>query len=144
MQRKNSGSGAEGRQRQSLGHVPGQKKMFFRKRNGLSRRLKRPTPFSSVRVRGFPPLRDLHIPGNAFTGISVILKQSTVFMICIPAAFMLIPLRKSTGRTGAGISRSTVMKMPKARLRFAVPAHIRKRLFCTHDQCGPLFSESGF
>ena len=27
--------------------------------------------------------------------------------------FMLIPLRKSTGRTGAGISRSTVMKMPQ-------------------------------
>ena len=26
---------------------------------------------------------------------------------------MLIPLRKSTGRTGAGISRSTVMKMPQ-------------------------------
>lgn len=29
MAKKNSGSGAEGRQRQCLGHVPGQKKTFF-------------------------------------------------------------------------------------------------------------------
>ena len=92
---------------------PDKKRRFFSKTERLKQALETADAVLIGAGAGFPPLRDLHIPGNAFTGISVILKQSTVFMICIPAAFMLIPLRKSTGRTGAGISRSTVMKMPQ-------------------------------
>lgn len=118
-------------------------KDVFSKTERLKQALETADAVSSVRVRGFPPLRDLHIPGNAFTGISVILKQSTVFMICIPAAFMLIPLRKSTGRTGSRYIQVNRYEEPQARLCSLVPL-IPKKVILYSRPSGHMFSESGF
>ena len=54
-------------------------------------------------------------PASGLKNTSPILRKSTVSGICIPAAFIRLPRRRSIGPIGAGISKSTAIWMPPNR-----------------------------
>ena len=57
-----------------------------------------------ARVRDYPLLQDLPIPGNVLKSGLAISDRCMDFRICIPGAFSLIKHWKNIGRTGANIS----------------------------------------
>ena len=56
-----------------------------------------------ARVRDYPLLQDLPIPGNVLKSGLAISDRCMDFRICIPGAFSLIKHWKNIGRTGADI-----------------------------------------
>ena len=102
-----------------------------------------------MRAQGFPPLRALPIRVSALRNASLILKPSTAFTICTPAAFTPLRPRRKCGLTGRGTFGATaipLLQLVKDKDYFVITTNVdhqfqkagfdKSRLFYTQGDYG--------